>query len=114
MLINHDFCIDRFHYFSFNTDILLFSTYDLCSILSSRFNVNGQLSCPPQLEKQNLPCTCPIQAGTYTLNPDVWTIPPLRSFLSFYSSVRILKFKSHIKTFLQQKKSLLYFNRIIN
>ncbi|XP_071137086.1 protein lin-12-like [Mytilus edulis] len=61
-------------------------TYDLCSMLSSRFNVNGQLSCPPQLEKQNLPCTCPIQAGTYTLNPNVWTIPPLPSILSYLSS----------------------------
>ncbi|OPL21199.1 hypothetical protein AM593_10784, partial [Mytilus galloprovincialis] len=61
-------------------------TYDFCSMLNTAFNVNGQISCPPQMAKQNLPCTCPIQAGTYTLNPDVWVIPTLPSLLSWLSS----------------------------
>ncbi|CAC5391679.1 GM2A [Mytilus coruscus] len=61
-------------------------TYDFCGMLSSTFNINGQLSCPPQMAKQNLPCTCPVQAGTYTLKPDVWTIPPVPSLLSWLTS----------------------------
>ena len=70
--------------------IIFSSTYDLCSELNTAFVHNGVTQCPSQMAKQGLPCTCPVKAGTYTLNPDVWTIPELPSVLSWLSAVSII------------------------
>ena len=70
--------------------IIFSSTYDLCSILNTQFVQNGVTQCPLKWAKQGLPCSCPIKAGTYTLNPDVWTIPAPSALLSSMSAVSII------------------------
>jgi len=70
--------------------IIFSSTYDFCSMLNTAFVHNGVTQCPSQMAKQGLPCTCPVKAGTYTLNPDVWTMPELSPILSLLSVVSII------------------------
>jgi len=56
-------------------------TYDDgCKILSDNFNATG---CPPQLKAGNVPCMCPIPAGTYSLADSHFTIPELPAILSW-------------------------------
>ena len=75
--------------------IIFSSTYDFCSLLNTAFVHNGRTECPSQMAKQGLPCTCPVKTGTYTLNPDVWTIPELPSILSWLSEVSIIESTSN-------------------
>lgn len=60
--------------------------YDVCNLLSQTFIVNGVKTCPAQLNANNIPCTCPIMAGTYTLNPSVFDIPELAGIWTVFAS----------------------------
>ena len=74
---------------TFESKLFIFarSSYDFCDLLNQGFVHNNTTECPPQLRSQNLPCTCPFKAGTYTLNPATFTIPKLDSLWSWLASV---------------------------
>ncbi|XP_060069686.1 ganglioside GM2 activator-like [Ylistrum balloti] len=59
---------------------------DVCSLLSSTFVKNGAVDCPVQLAAEGLPCTCPIQAGHYTLHHGHFQIPELSGVWSWLAS----------------------------
>jgi len=53
-----------------------------CGMLSSAFG-NGTAGCPAQMVDANIPCTCPIPAGTYTLNNALFSIPEVSGIWSW-------------------------------
>lgn len=63
---------------------ILCSSYNLCDLLGP-----NTTDCAPQLKSQNLPCHCPFQPGTYTLQPATFKIPELSGVWSWLASVSI-------------------------
>ena len=60
--------------------VLLYSSYsNFCDILTPFLDKNGMAHCPPILQQNNFPCTCPLQPGHYHINPVTFKILPLEA-----------------------------------
>lgn len=77
---------DKFHKFIY----LHLSEYDLCGLLDQAFKRTGTTNCPWQLTNSNIGCTCPILAGTYTLQHSQFRIPTATGMWSWLVVVSVL------------------------
>lgn len=83
-----------------NITYILCSSYNLCDLLGP-----NTTECAPQLKSQNLPCHCPFQPGTYTLQPATFKVPEMSGLWSWLASVSIHK---NANQYLVQSVQILY------
>ena len=64
---------------------LFFSSYDLCDLLDWFRRVPGE--CPWQLTNSNVPCMCPFDNTTYTLQPYPFSVPQVSAMWEWIAAV---------------------------
>ena len=79
--------------------VLLYSTYsNLCDLFTRFLDKNGTAQCPPILQQNNFPCTCPFLPGHYHINPVTFKIKPLKDI---YQQLQLAEVSTHVLCFMR-------------